>query len=226
MWNVTRKETMLYDFFDWPHWAVSNARLINIGIANAVNLPVWLSPIMLSLIGQKQLFFAPTIIKKLWLSSRKALASLVMYDIYIIWLNIFSFLSSCCGDLLIACHFLMPTQDVFETEAIEFAARKTAKRTWDIRKASIWSQPWKIKQKEKLGPPFTWMMSFTPVAKMFNPVRRMTLMWKLDIENIILLSILSMLFEANISGSQVFDKLSSMPFSCITWSIEECGSRK
>ena len=54
---VTEKETVLYSFFDWPLRAVSNARLIVVGIANTINLPDRLSPKLSSRIGQKRLFF-------------------------------------------------------------------------------------------------------------------------------------------------------------------------
>ena len=54
---VTEKETVLYSFFDWPLRAVSNARLVVVGIANTINLPDKLSPKLSSRIGQKRLFF-------------------------------------------------------------------------------------------------------------------------------------------------------------------------
>ena len=54
---VTEKETVLYSFSDWPLRAVSNARLVVVGIANTINLPDKLSPKLSSRIGQKRLFF-------------------------------------------------------------------------------------------------------------------------------------------------------------------------
>jgi len=54
---VTKKQTVLYNFFDWPTKRTSN--LIVIGIANTFDLPERLFPRVYSRLGRDRLTFAP-----------------------------------------------------------------------------------------------------------------------------------------------------------------------
>jgi origin recognition complex subunit 1 len=105
---VTRKQTVLYNFFDWPKRSFETAdspRLIVIGISNTVNLPSQMKPSVRSRLG----------------SSRCGFKAYDVQDIV---------------DILTT--KIQPdtsSYQVFEKDAIIFAARKIAATTGDIRKA-------------------------------------------------------------------------------------------
>jgi origin recognition complex subunit 1 len=105
---VTKKQTVLYDFFDWPVRSLelqSKNRLIVIGVSNTLNLPERLHPRVQSRIGSTRIFFksyAESEINSI-LKSKIQTAS--------------------------------PNYDVFQDDAIQFVAKKIAAQSGDIRKA-------------------------------------------------------------------------------------------
>lgn len=103
---VTRKETLVYNFFDWPLRATT-ARLVVIGISNTINLPEKLSTRVQSRIGGDRCHFRSYNVQDTITILKTRLGML--------------------GD--------NPSHPVFEEDAIKFAARKTANLSGDIRKA-------------------------------------------------------------------------------------------
>lgn len=54
---VTKKQTLLYNLFDWP--CHQNSRLLVISIANTMDLPERMQPKILSRIGNNRLVYEP-----------------------------------------------------------------------------------------------------------------------------------------------------------------------
>ena len=54
---VTRKQSVLYNLFEWP--TMKHSRLIVVGIANTMDLPERLLPKVLSRLGLARVVFAP-----------------------------------------------------------------------------------------------------------------------------------------------------------------------
>jgi len=103
---VTKKETLVYNFFDWPLRATT-ARLVVIGISNTINLPEKMSTRVQSRIGGDRCHFK----------------SYNVQDTMTILKTRLGMLEDNAG------------YTVFEEDAIKFAARKTANLSGDIRKA-------------------------------------------------------------------------------------------
>jgi origin recognition complex subunit 1 len=105
---VTKKQSVLYNFFDWPTRSLetqSSHRLIVIGISNTLNLPERLHPRVQSRIGSKRIFFKSYSVNETVtiLNSKMQQAS--------------------------------STYNVFDPDAILYASKKTAALSGDIRKA-------------------------------------------------------------------------------------------
>jgi len=103
---VTKKETLVYNFFDWPLRATT-ARLVVIGISNTINLPEKMSTRVQSRIGGDRCHFKSYNVQDTQTILKSRLG---MLDDH-------------------------PGHAVFEEDAIKFAARKTANLSGDIRKA-------------------------------------------------------------------------------------------
>lgn len=104
----TRKETVLYNIFDWPHRGYdfnSKAQLIVIGISNTLNLPEKLHVRMQSRLGRQRCMFNSYDVKE----SVEILR----------------------GKLLLS---KTEERTIFHPDAITFAARKIASESGDIRK--------------------------------------------------------------------------------------------
>jgi origin recognition complex subunit 1 len=54
---VTRKQTVLYNLFDWPTRA--HAKLVVLGVANTMDLPERMLPRVCSRLGLRRISFAP-----------------------------------------------------------------------------------------------------------------------------------------------------------------------
>ena len=108
---VTNKQSVLYNFFEWPRRSATNtsgARLVVIGISNTINLPERLKPAVQSRLGRERCVF-------------KA------YNV-----------EETCNILkarLIGSDGAKNVSSVFDADALTFAARKTAVMSGDIRKA-------------------------------------------------------------------------------------------
>ena len=108
---VTNKQSVLYNFFEWPRRSATNtsgARLVVIGISNTINLPERLKPAVQSRLGRERCIF-------------KA------YNV-----------EETCNILkarLIGSDGARNVSSVFDADALTFAARKTAVMSGDIRKA-------------------------------------------------------------------------------------------
>ena len=108
---VTNKQSVLYNFFEWPRRSATNtsgARLVVIGISNTINLPERLKPAVQSRLGRERCVF-------------KA------YNV-----------EETCNILkarLIGSDGARNVSSVFDADALTFAARKTAVMSGDIRKA-------------------------------------------------------------------------------------------
>ncbi|KAL7548090.1 hypothetical protein ACHAWF_011377 [Thalassiosira exigua] len=106
---VTKKETLIYNFFDWPLRATT-ARLVVIGISNTITLPEKLTTRVQSRIGTNRCYFRSYNVQDTITILKTRLGML--------------------GDT--------PGRAVFEEDAIKassFAARKTANLSGDMRKA-------------------------------------------------------------------------------------------
>lgn len=104
----TRKETVLYNIFEWPHRGYrckSRAQLIVIGISNTMNLPEKLNARMQSRLGRQRCMFNSYGVKE-------------SVDIL-------------KGKLLLS---KTEGRTIFHPDAITFAARKIASESGDIRK--------------------------------------------------------------------------------------------
>lgn len=104
---VTKKQTVLYDFFDWPLLSLevgSKRRIITIGISNTLNLPERLHTRIQSRMGNKRIFFQS-------------------YNV-----------DQSASILKAKIQQASPNYTVFTDEAILFAAKKTAALSGDIRK--------------------------------------------------------------------------------------------
>jgi origin recognition complex subunit 1 len=106
---VTEKQTVLYNFFDWPLRCLSCARLIVIGISNTINLPERLTPKLQSRLGGDRVHF----------QSYNANDTITILKTRL--------------DMMGA--DFDPTTAVFDEDGIKYAARKTANLSGDIRKA-------------------------------------------------------------------------------------------
>jgi origin recognition complex subunit 1 len=105
---VTRKQTVLYNFFDWPVRSCetgSTRKLIVIGVSNTLNLPERLHPRVQSRIGSNRIFF----------KSYNVNESLAILKSKLVQAS--------------------PNYSVFDEDATLFAAKKTAALSGDIRKA-------------------------------------------------------------------------------------------
>ncbi|KAL7543938.1 hypothetical protein ACHAXR_013332 [Thalassiosira sp. AJA248-18] len=102
---VTSKETLIYNFFDWPLRATT-ARLVVIGISNTIHLPEQLQPKMQSRIGGNRVHFRSYNVQDTITILKTRLGMLDDHPGYL----------------------------VFEEDAIK-ATRKTANLSGDIRKA-------------------------------------------------------------------------------------------
>jgi origin recognition complex subunit 1 len=105
---VTKKQSVIYNFFDWPLRALSSGsttRLVVIGVSNTLNLPDRLHPRVQSRIGSKRIVFEAYGVKETVaiLEEKTKRAS--------------------------------PSYRVFDEDAILFASKKTAQLSGDIRKA-------------------------------------------------------------------------------------------
>jgi origin recognition complex subunit 1 len=105
---VTKKQTVLYNLFDWPNRALqcgSKNRLVVIGVSNTLNLPERLHPRVQSRIGSRRCYFKSYNFKQTVaiLKAKMTQAS--------------------------------PSYTVFDDDAIIFASRKTAALSGDLRKA-------------------------------------------------------------------------------------------
>jgi origin recognition complex subunit 1 len=105
---VTKKQSVLYNFFDWPTRSMetqSDRRLVVIGVSNTLNLPERLHPRVQSRIGSKRIFFKAYSVNETVaiLNSKIQQAS--------------------------------PNYAVFDSDAILYASKKTAALSGDIRKA-------------------------------------------------------------------------------------------
>lgn len=105
---VTKQQTVLYNFFDWPMRSLelgSKNRLIVIGVSNTLNLPERLHPRVQSRIGSKRIFFKS-------------------YNV-----------DETVAILMAKIRQASSNYNVFDEDAILFAAKKTAALSGDIRKA-------------------------------------------------------------------------------------------
>jgi origin recognition complex subunit 1 len=105
---VTKKQSVLYNFFDWPSRSLetkSNRRLVVIGVSNTLNLPERLHPRVQSRIGSKRVFF-----KSYSVNETVTILNAKVQQ---------------------AC----PNYKVFDPDAILYASKKTAALSGDIRKA-------------------------------------------------------------------------------------------
>jgi origin recognition complex subunit 1 len=105
---VTKKQSVLYNFFDWPTRSLetqSKRRLVVIGVSNTLNLPERLHPRVQSRIGSKRIFFKSYSVNETVtiLNAKIDQAS--------------------------------PNYKVFDQDAILYASKKTAALSGDIRKA-------------------------------------------------------------------------------------------
>jgi origin recognition complex subunit 1 len=105
---VTKKQSVLYNFFDWPTRSLemlSKRRLIVIGVSNTLNLPERLHPRVQSRIGSKRIFF-----KSYSVNETVAILNTKLRQ-------------------------ASPSYKVFDQDAILYASKKTAALSGDIRKA-------------------------------------------------------------------------------------------
>lgn len=105
---VTKKQSVLYNFFDWPSRSLetkSKKRLVVIGVSNTLNLPERLHPRVQSRIGSKRIFF-----KSYSVSETVAILNAKLQQ-------------------------ASPNYEVFDQDAILYASKKTAALSGDIRKA-------------------------------------------------------------------------------------------
>mmetsp|Transcript_16620 Transcript_16620/g.23590 ORF Transcript_16620/g.23590 Transcript_16620/m.23590 type:complete len:1299 (+) Transcript_16620:102-3998(+) len=106
---VTKKQTVLYNFFDWPvrgSQCNSSAQLIVIGISNTLNLPERLHPRVRSRLGDKRSVFKAYGVEDTIMILKSRLNLIESSD-----------------------------SSIFHPDAVTFAARKTARESGDIRKA-------------------------------------------------------------------------------------------
>mmetsp|Transcript_6077 Transcript_6077/g.12064 ORF Transcript_6077/g.12064 Transcript_6077/m.12064 type:complete len:1495 (+) Transcript_6077:252-4736(+) len=102
---MTDRQTVLYNFFDWPMRCCSKARLVVIGISNTINLPERMLPRVQSRLGSCKCFF----------QSYNVEATQVILETRL----------GIKGN---------NEHSVFTRDAIKFAARKNANYSGDIRK--------------------------------------------------------------------------------------------
>ena len=105
---VTKKQSVLYNFFDWPTRSLemlSNRRLVVVGVSNTLNLPERLHPRVQSRIGSKRIFF-----KSYSVNETVAILGTKLQQ-------------------------ASPNYNVFDQDSILYAAKKTAALSGDIRKA-------------------------------------------------------------------------------------------
>jgi len=105
---VTKNQTVLYSFFDWPTLSMSTKsrrRLIVVGVSNTLNLPERLHPRVQSRIGSKRIFF-----KSYNVNETVEILTAKMQQ-------------------------AAPNYTVFSQDAILFASKKTAALSGDVRKA-------------------------------------------------------------------------------------------
>lgn len=105
---VTKKQSVLYNFFDWPSRSLeskSKRRLVVIGVSNTLNLPERLHPRVQSRIGSRRVFF-----KSYSVNETVAILNAKLQQ-------------------------ASPNYEVFDQDAILYASKKTAALSGDIRKA-------------------------------------------------------------------------------------------
>lgn len=105
---VTKKQSVLYNFFDWPSRSVeckSKRRLVVVGVSNTLNLPERLHPRVQSRIGSRRIFF-----KSYSVNETVAILNAKLKQ-------------------------ASPNYAVFDEDAILYASKKTAALSGDIRKA-------------------------------------------------------------------------------------------
>ncbi len=102
---MTDRQTVLYNFFDWPMRCCSKARLVVIGISNTINLPERMLPRVQSRLGSCRCFFQSYNVEatQLILETRLGIKE-------------------------------NNERSIFTRDAIKFAARKNSNYTGDIRK--------------------------------------------------------------------------------------------
>ena len=131
---ITSKQTVLYDFFDWPKRAAemnSPRRLIVVGISNTLNLTEQLLPSVQSRIGNERCIFKAYNLKDVIsiLTAKLEEASPVSKDTR----SAYQFPNVVeISSLIVHCS---KSFSVFENDAILFAAKKTAALSGDIRRA-------------------------------------------------------------------------------------------
>lgn len=102
---VTKKQTVLYDLFDWPSRSIHARRLVVIGVSNTLNLPERLHTRVQSRIGSKRCYFKSY--------NQKEISDIVHAKVA----------------------QASPCYEVFDEDAITFVSKKTAALSGDIRKA-------------------------------------------------------------------------------------------
>jgi len=105
---VTNNQLVLYNLFDWPIRAIqscSKRRLVVLGVSNTLNLPERLKPRVRSRIGSQRCYFNSYNVQETTAILKAKISQ------------------------------ASPDYDVFEEDAIIFAAKKTAALSGDIRKA-------------------------------------------------------------------------------------------
>jgi origin recognition complex subunit 1 len=132
---VTNKQTVVYNLFDWPirgFIAKSEAQLIVLGISNTLNLPERLHPRISSRLGRERCIFRAYNVDESVNILKSRLAGLVRGYKLSSFLC-FSYFDSSLFSSFVSCR--LPLQNIFQSDAITFAARKTAAESGDIRKA-------------------------------------------------------------------------------------------
>jgi origin recognition complex subunit 1 len=107
---ITKQQTVLYNFFDWPARSYENnssPRLIVIGISNTQNLPERLHPRLQSRLASQRVFFNSYSVEE----TAKILEAKIS--------------------------LASQGYQVFQKEAIQFAAKKTGGLSGDLRKALV-----------------------------------------------------------------------------------------
>jgi len=109
---VTKKQSVLYNFFEWPRRSAANgsgARLVVVGISNTINLPERLKPSVQSRLGRERCVFKAYNVEE----TCNILKSRLEGD------------GKHCRSV----------NSVFDHDSLTFAARKTAVLSGDIRRA-------------------------------------------------------------------------------------------
>ena len=131
---VTKKETLIYNLFDWPLRATT-ARLVVIGIANTINLPEKMSTRVQSRIGGNRCYFKSYNVTDTMTILKSRLGMLDERHSYSVFeedaIKVSAFVLSqprCSWDAILTVCF-------FTLSLPQFASRKAANLSGDIRKA-------------------------------------------------------------------------------------------